>query len=212
MRRLLLAVLALGPLLPGCVRPPPSPAEALVRVARALGGDDPQAAYQLLDEPTRTQLPYKVFEERFRDTAPERRAQAAALTRRARGPLQTTAVISFSDGTQLALERAPGPLRPYLLRDLRLEGAQARSPEEALQLLVAAAEARSYAAVLRLLTPAQRQAIEAELRERVEKLRGALQRRQALDIKGDRARLQYDPRFYIDLKKERDGWRVQDLN
>jgi hypothetical protein len=80
--------------------------------------------------------------------------------------------------------------------------------------LATAVEQRNYFAALRLLSRGERQAIELELRERVERLRSSLARRQALPIEvhGNRARYQYDPRFFIDLVREEAGWRVLDLN
>lgn len=33
-----------------------------------------------------------------------------------------------------------------------------------------------------------------------------------IEVTGDRARLQYDPRFFIELIREKDGWRIRDMN
>jgi hypothetical protein len=92
----------------------------------------------------------------------------------------------------------------------------AETPEQLLHLLVEAVEQRNYFALLRLLSTSERKALEAELRERVERLRNSLARsRQTappIEVHGDRAHYQYDPRFFVDLVRERDGWRVLDLN
>lgn len=209
---LLLPLLVLGSLVPACGRPPPATAaQTLLRYAQALEGDDPQAVYRLLDEPTRARLSWEEFAQRWRDTPEERRAQARAVRRTVSALPPPLAHVIFADGMKLSLERAPAG-GAWLLRDVRLQGARTDTPEEALRLLLAAAEQRSYAAVLRLLTSAQRQIVEAEVRERLDRLRAALGRRQPIEVKGERARLQYDPRFYIELRKEPEGWRVHDLN
>ena len=108
---------------------------------------------------------------------------------------------------------------------------RAETPEAVLRLLLTAAEQRNYPALLRLLTKAERQSLEAELTERVERLRTSLARSSAppapespsgtasgtasettLKPAGDRTRIQYDPRFFIDLKREPEGWRIADFN
>ncbi|MCS6915631.1 MAG: hypothetical protein RMK29_00015 [Myxococcales bacterium] len=209
---LLLLLLVLGSLVPACGRPPPATAaQTLLHYAQALEGDDPQGVYRLLDEPTRAQIPYEEFAQRWRDTAQERQAQARAIRRSLRALPPPLAHVTLADGMRLSLERAPHGGQ-WLVRDVRWQGARADTPEEALRLLLEAAERRSYAAVLQLLTSAQRQLVEAEVRERVDRLRAALSRRQPIEIRGERARLQYDPRFYIELRKEPEGWRVHDLN
>jgi hypothetical protein len=209
----LMGVLAQG----GCGLPTRiSQQQFLTRLAQSLDQGDPQNAYRLLDAPTRRTLPYQDFADLFLATQTERRERAQALRRqmKARSPGQALAVLSLGDGTRVEMQEERGG---WHLTDLGAVTVRPQTPEEAIRLLLAAAEGRSYAAVMRLLSPSQRQAIEAELRERIDRLRAALQRRQPLEVKGDRIRLQYDPRFFIELQRETSqagaaGWRVIDLN
>ena len=85
------------------------------------------------------------------------------------------------------------------------------TPQEALRLLLLAAEQRNFSALLRILSSEQRQALEAQLSERIERLRAALLR-PSIEVSGDRARIEYDPRFFIELTREGGSWRVTDLN
>ena len=135
--------------------------------------------------------------------------------------MRARAVVTLPQGSQLVLAPASAAAtdrflagRPSLWRvlDPDLQIIRAPTPEAALRLLVAAAEQRNYPALLRLLTRAERQSLEAELAERLERLRSTLARGQQLETTSDRARLQYDPRFFIDLRREQDGWRIADFN
>lgn len=135
--------------------------------------------------------------------------------------VQARAVVTLPQGSQLVLAPASAAAadrylagRPGVWRifDPDLQIIRAQTPEAALRLLVAAAEQRNYPALLRLLTRAERQSLEAELTERLERLRSTLSRGQQLETTGDRARIQYDPRFFIDLRREQDGWRIADFN
>lgn len=109
------------------------------------------------------------------------------------------------------------------------------TPEAALRGFLSAIEQRSLPAIFRLLSEKTRQAVEEELRERALRLRTALQsgaqrpatpspagktaRESAtpteeprIEVRGNRARIQYDPRFFIDLIREPEGWRIRDMN
>lgn len=209
----LMGVLAQG----GCGLPARiSQRQFLTQVTQSLEQGDPQRAYRLLDAPTRRTLPYPDFAALFLATQTERRERARALHRqvKVRSPGNALAMLSLGDGTRVEMQEERGGWR---LTDLGAVTVCPQTPEEAMRLLLAAAEGRSYAAVMRLFSPSQRQAIEAELRERIERLRAALQRKQPLEARGDRIRLQYDPRFFIELQRETSqagatGWRVIDLN
>lgn len=132
--------------------------------------------------------------------------------------LRVRAVVTLPQGAQLVL--APVSAERFLadrssawrVLDPDLQVIRAQTPEAALRLLIAAAEQRNYPALLRLLTKSERQSLEAELSERLERLRSTLSRGQPIETTGERARIQYDPRFFIDLKREQDGWRISDFN
>jgi hypothetical protein len=136
--------------------------------------------------------------------------------------LTVRAVVTLPQGAQLIL--APAPAAQFVAGqsslwrglDPDLRAVRAQTPEAALRLLLAAAEQRNYPALLRLLTKSERQSLEAELTERIERLRANLSRGQPIETTTetttDRARIQYDPRFFIDLRREQDGWRIADFN
>jgi len=132
--------------------------------------------------------------------------------------LTVRAVVTLPQGAQLILTPAPvaqfvaGQSSAWRVLDPDLRVVRAQTPEAALRLLLAAAEQRNYPALLRLLTKSERQSLEAELAERIERLRANLSRGQPIETSADRARIQYDPRFFIDLRREQDGWRIADFN
>lgn len=257
--------------------PEATPLSTLARYREALVRDDPKAAYELMAHAAQQSLPYEQFAEQWKQTQPERAAQAAELQKilrgerppavgaqsssrssasspaglpagspagsparspaqapeldRSSGPgssgpadasaVRARAVVTLPQGSQLVLAPASAAAtdrflagRPSVWRvlDPDLQIIRAPTPEAALRLLVAAAEQRNYPALLRLLTRAERQSLEAELTERLERLRSTLARGQQLETTFDRARLQYDPRFFIDLRREQDGWRIADFN
>ena len=101
--------------------------------------------------------------------------------------------------------------RAWQLSDANLRAVAAASPQDVLKMLLIAVEQRNYPALLRLLSTSERLALEAQLTERLERLRAALIK-PTIEIKGDRARIEYDPRFFIDLVREGASWRIADLN
>lgn len=136
------------------------------------------------------------------------------------------------------LQLAADPGGAWRITTPELSPTATATPEAALHGLLEALDRRSLALLLRLLRPATRQAVEDELNERAERLRAALAGRLThpsppgsptpsapttspspsplqlphLELVGDRARLQYDPRFFIELVRDKDGWRIRDMN
>lgn len=263
-----LAPLLLWVLLTGCghsrrgAAAADTPVQALSRYRDALERNDARAAYALLAEPLRQALPLSAFQQQWDESATERAAQAAALGSALRGAapgLSQQAVVTLSSGTQLVLAAEPGTgagagagtgvvtaAPSWRVVDPDLSRVRADTPEAALKLLLDAVDQRSFPAMLRLLAPAERQLIEAEIRERAEKLRAVLSRGLAnlaepgagpegaqatetgatrrpgtttpapptlppsttrpgltfsRDARGERMRLQYDPRFFIELQR-----------
>jgi hypothetical protein len=148
-----------------------------------------------------------------------------------KGVIAMQAAIALPQGTELVMAPTPSGTQrvsrftPSLQRSLHrstdwqvadpdLAAVHAETPEQVLRLLIEAVEQRNYFALLRLLSTTERKALETELRERIDRLRSSLSRKKspAVEVRGDRAHYQYDPRFFVDLVRERDGWRVLDLN
>src|SRR5262245_28653576 len=92
-------------LLAGCARTPrPEASTVLTRYLAAESRDDPHAAYGLLADSVRKQVPEREFVARWRAAASERQAQAAAMRERS-DKLDERAEIELADGRVAALTR-----------------------------------------------------------------------------------------------------------
>lgn len=203
--------------------------ETVALYRAALLANDPASAYRLLAPAVKQRLSYEQFSAKWHKTEFERAAQLKLLSQikvsdhggsgsarsqaLASGPVAEQALVTMPQGTVLVLGLA-APAARWQVHDPDLAAVHTETPEQVLRLLVDAVEQRNYFALLRLLSSAERGALEAELRERVERLRTSLSRRPPLsiEVRGDRAHYQYDPRFFIDLVREKDGWRLLDAN
>jgi hypothetical protein len=192
-----------------------APAETLRSYSKAIASDSPAAAYQLLSPTLQRAVPLEEFTKQWRDNRSElaeQRQQLLALLAKPDGALTQHAEVRLAQGSVVRLDGAPQRFgQAWLLSDANLQVVAAHSPQDVLRLLLLAVEQRNYAALLRLLSADERRALEAQLNERVERLRGSLVRPN-IEIKGDHARIEYDPRFFIDLVREGDSWRIADLN
>ncbi len=255
-------------------RQAPSPLDTLYAYQAALDRDDSASAYQLLDSALKQRISSQQFLTDWRDSAPERSTQRQQIFGSSQRSLRSAessqvptklpknvsrfvrqAVLILPQGTSLLLAQTqPVPTAQrekadnrsvWRIADSDLSAVHADTPEQLLRLLITAAEQRNYFAVLRLFSAAERQAIEAELRERIDRLRMSLNNLPSsqsgrappqasatepqglpnssgagpsgkavgrMEMRGDRIHYEYDPRFFIDLVQQKDGWRVLDLN
>ena len=189
--------------------------DTLRSYASALAKDDARAAYLLLSPSLRLSLSAEEFEKQWREHRVERaeqRQQLMALLSSQRSELIETAELRLVHGSMVKLTAEAQPLqRAWQLSDANLRAVVAPTPQDVLKLLLFAVEQRNYQALLRLLSTSERLALEAQLTERLERLRAALVK-PTIEIKGDRARIEYDPRFFIELVREGNSWRIADLN
>lgn len=188
--------------------PPPGPAAVLLLFRDALDGDDPHTAYGLLAASVRTRLPEAEFTTRWRAASDDRRDQAARLRR----PPQTVdlwAAVLLADGASVPLLREPAGWR---LTSTALGELRAATPDAALRLLARALEARRFDLLLGILADPLRSEVERQLRERLERLKAALDKGAEVEVIGDRANLQYDSRFHIELRRQDGEWRIHGLN
>jgi PAS domain-containing protein len=194
----------------GCARAPlPEPTTAVRRYLDALDRDDPHAAWMELSSAARARLPEREFTDRWRASADERRSQAAQLKASLAAPaVRQWAAVVFVDGGRVPIARDGGEWR---LATTALSELHAATPQEALALLARALESRRYDLLFAVLSESTRAAVEAELRERTERLKAALEHPN-LEINGDTARLQYDPRFHVELRRQEGEWRVLNMN
>lgn len=208
----------------GAQSPVDASRQTLAAYREALRRDDPASAYLLMAPTVKARTNYEQFTAQWRETQPERLAQLKLLSEEhvpspaSTNQLSLQALVSLPQGTALLLIPPSGRSQSgWRIADPDLSTVHADTPEQVLRLLIDAIEQRNYFALLRLLSASERQALEGELKERLERLRASMSRRQnaaqpPLEVRGDRAHYQYDPRFFVDLVREKDGWRVLDLN
>ncbi len=191
----------------GCAAraPAPNPSSVLAAWSSAIAHDDARAAWRLLSRDQRARMPEDEFLVRWRNTVEERQSQAARF--KAASNFTEHAKITAGDGSTAALALEAGQWRPTAARATE---PGASTPEEALGRFLHALEQRNFDALLGLLSDPLRGLVERELSERVQHLKQALGQPVAVD--GDVARVHYEPRFHVDLKRENGVWRVADFN
>jgi hypothetical protein len=136
------------------------------------------------------------------ELAEEGRALAAKDVR-----VEATARLRFPDGEEAALDLKGG--RFYVTSAGALPGG-ARTPEEALDQLRRVLARRSYAGLMRVLSPATRAAIEQDLRGLV----SGLDHPETLPVTltGDSATIAVPGGHHVRLKREGGVWRVDDFD
>jgi len=120
---------------------------------------------------------------------------------------EATARLRFADGEEAALDLRDG--RFYVTSAGALPGG-ARTPEEALDQLRRVLARRSYAGLMRVLTPATRAAIDRDLRALV----AGLDHPETLPVvvTGDAATIAVPGGHHVRLKRESGVWRIDDFD
>jgi len=144
----------------------------------------------------------KIVETERQELADQAKAMTAASTR-----VQATARLRFDDGEETALELRGG--RFWVTAAGALPGG-AHTPEAALDQLRRVVARRSYAGLLRVLTPRTRAMIEQDLRGLVEGLENA--DTLAVHVTGDSASVIVPGGHHVRLKREGGVWRVDDFD
>ncbi len=147
------------------------------------------------------------FTARWKTLRAELRAQAAQLKVALERPIKAQAKVSYPSGSRASLTYLGN--RWQIDEGIAVSGGAA-TPVDALKSFMRAVESRSYEAVMRCLARSVREGIERDIAERLGKLRQALS--QEIEVTGGRARLQYEPRFKIELIQEEGEWRILDLD
>jgi hypothetical protein len=188
-----------------------SPHDAVQSWTQAVRRDDPQAAYALLSAPLRRALPYEEFVRRWKETPQERTQQSVDLGAglREEAGLGERARITLSDGKTADLVREPSgwKLEAPLMAPVR-----ASTPQDALRLLAAAIESRSYEALLRILTQRRREALSLQVEAFERGLKSRLS--EPIEVNGDRVFFEWTEgrmRFRVTLIRENGEWRVEDV-
>jgi hypothetical protein len=184
----------------------PDPKEAAADYARFAVKGDSERIYDMMTtegqkDRTRDDVK-KIIETERQELADQAKAMTAPSTR-----VQATARLRFDDGEETALELRGG--RFWVTSAGALPGG-AHTPEAALDQLRRVVARRSYAGLLRVLTPRTRAMIEQDLRGLVEGLENA--DTLAVHVTGDSASVIVPGGHHVRLKRENGVWRVDDFD
>jgi hypothetical protein len=137
----------------------------------------------------------------------EELAEQASALRSKESRVSATARLRFDDGEEAALELRDGH---FWVTSAGAAPGGARSPEQALDQLRRVVARRSYAGLMRVLTPATRAAIEQDLRSLVT----GLEKPDTLQIQvtGDSAVVNVPGGHHVRLKRDGGVWRVDDFD
>jgi hypothetical protein len=191
----------------GCaVRQVPDPRGAAEIFAAAAQRGDADAIYGMMTtsaqkERSREQVRTIVADERA-ELADEGRALGAKEV-----SVEATARLRFDDGEEAALDLESGEFK--VTSAGALPGG-ARTPEEALDQLRRVLARRSYAGLMRILSPATRASVEQDLRALV----AGLDHPETLPVTvtGDAATIAIPGGHHVRLKRESGVWRVDDFD
>lgn len=184
----------------------PDPRAAAERFAQAAERGDSDAVYSMLTH--RDQVRYG--REGTRRLVGQSSAELRTLGRQIRSAdtrVEARAEILHSDGDLAVLELEDGQFKVGAAAGLP---SNPRTPEAALADLRQALLRRSYAALLRVLSPETRGAVESDVRSLV----GGLEHPETLHIKvtGDSAEIEIPGGHIVRLKRDAGVWRVDDFN
>lgn len=185
----------------------PSPKDAVSAYADAAKRGDADAIYEMMSDKAKRAL----SKEEVRKMVAEERAELADQSKAVTSPgvgVKARANVKYADGEAASLELDDQGVFKVGAADALPAGA--RTPEQALDELRRVLARRSYAGLMRVLSPATRAAIEADLRSLVE----GLSHPEGLDVivTGDAATVQVPGGHEVKLKRENGVWMVDDFD
>jgi hypothetical protein len=205
-RRSLLLAAAL-PLL-GCSSSSiPNPRDAVSAYAAAAARGDADAIYEMMSDKSRRALSREEVRKIVADERAELTDQSKAVT--APGVvIKSRARVRYPDGEDTSLDLDDQGVFRIAGADALPAGA--RTPEQALEQLRRVLSRRSYAGLMRVLSPATRSAIESDLRGLVV----GLEHPEGLEVTvaGDAATVQIPGGHEVKLKREAGVWHVEDFD
>jgi hypothetical protein len=169
---------------------------------------DADAIYDMLSDKGRTAL----SRAEVRKMVAEEKAELADQARSVNGQnvgVKTRARVKYPDGEIATLEFDEDE-SAFRISAADALPAGARTPEQALEQLRRVLARRSYAGLMRVLTPATRSAVESDLRSLVE----GLEQPEGLEVHvaGDSATVQIPGGHEVKLRREAGVWRVEDFD
>lgn len=184
----------------------PDPQAAALAYAGAAVRADAAALYGMLSRSSRQARSIEEVRAMVSEERAELADQGRALEQADRR-VEATARLRYADGEEVALQLRNG--RYWITAAGALPGG-ARTPEEALDQLRRVLARRSYAALMRVLSPSTRASIENDLRAVVE----GLDRPETLPVQstGDSAVVSVPGGHQVKLRREGGVWRVDDFD
>jgi hypothetical protein len=195
----------------GCrtVADPYHPKNALAQYVRHVQANDSKAAYSMLSEKLRRAMSYEAFARKWKKNYAELRIQAADIRRQIGMHKQYEVQARMKAGKRRKVVFAHEGNRWRIVAGVG-GGVEAPTPRAAVSALIKALETKNLSVFIKLLGADRRKLFLREMTLRLEKLKANLDR--DFEITGNRARLQYDPRYWIMLLKENGAWRVVEFN
>jgi hypothetical protein len=185
----------------------PDPKDTVVAYAEAAARGDADAIYDMMSEKGRRALSREEVRKIVADQKTELADQGKAVS--APGVVvKSRARVRFADGEDATLVRDDDGSFRVASADALPAGA--RTPEQALEQLRRVLARRSYAGLMRVLSPATRSAIENDLRSLVI----GLEHPEGLDVvvAGDSATVQIPGGHEVKLRREAGVWHVEDFD
>lgn len=184
----------------------PDPRSAADEYATAAAKGDADAIYEMMT----TSAQKSRSREDVRRLVKEQRGELAEQAKLVTAPdarVEATARLRYEDGEEAQLELSGG--RFWITSSGALPGGS-RTPEQALDQLRRVLARRSYAGLMRVVTPATRAAIEQDLRSLV----SGLERPETLHVQvnGDGAVVTVPGGHTVKLKRDGGVWRVDDFD
>ena len=204
MRRLAVVVVALTASCTG--RSVPDPKSAAEEYAQAASKGDGDAIYEMMTTSAKKSRSREDVKRLVSEQKSELAEQAKSITARD-ARVEATARLRYEDGEEAQLELREG--RFWITSSGALPGGS-RTPEQALDQLRRVLARRSYAGLMRVLTPSTRAAIEQDLRSLV----SGLERPETLHVQvtGDSATVTVPGGHQVKLKRDGGVWRVEDFD
>ena len=194
-------------LITGCSgRAVPDPRSAAEEYAQAASRGDGDAIYEMMTTSAQKSRSRDDVKRLVAEQRSELAEQAKSLTAKD-ARVEAVARLRYEDGEEAQLELREG--RFWITSSGALPGGS-RTPEQALDQLRRVLARRSYAGLMRVLTPSTRAAIEQDLRSLV----SGLERPETLhvEVTGDGAIVTIPGGHSVKLKREGGVWRVDDFD
>ncbi len=184
----------------------PDPDPAITAYTEAIRRGDADAIYEMMSEESKRAISRDELRRIVKDQRKELNEHVSGLDSPERN-VKARAQVRYDDGEVVTLDLFEGG---FLVTAADALPAAARTPAQALGQLRRVLARRSYAGLLRVLSPRTRSAIESDLRSLVE----GLDDPETLDIEveGDKADVRVPGGHQVKLRREDGVWQVDDFD